>query len=46
MLLDTHVFVWAIAESSRLDRRTQAALASPENLILVSSVTPWEIAIK
>ncbi len=46
LLLDTHVFVWAIADSSRLDRLTQMALASSDNLVLVSSVTPWEIAIK
>jgi PIN domain nuclease of toxin-antitoxin system len=45
LLLDTHVFVWAIADSSRLDRLTQMALASSDNLVLVSSVTPWEIAI-
>jgi PIN domain nuclease of toxin-antitoxin system len=32
--------------SSRLDRQTQAALASPDNLVLISSVSPWEIGIK
>jgi PIN domain nuclease of toxin-antitoxin system len=46
LLLDTHVFVWAVADPSRLDRRTLAALASPENRIVVSAVVPWEIAIK
>jgi PIN domain nuclease of toxin-antitoxin system len=46
LLLDTHIFVWAINETSRLDRRTQAALASPDNLVLISSVSPWEIGIK
>jgi PIN domain nuclease of toxin-antitoxin system len=46
LLFDTHVFVWAVAEPSRLDRRIRAALVSPDNLVVVSAVTPWEIAIK
>jgi PIN domain nuclease of toxin-antitoxin system len=46
LLLDTHVFVWAVAEPTRLDRPTRAALTSPENRVVVSVVTPWEIAIK
>jgi PIN domain nuclease of toxin-antitoxin system len=46
LLLDTHVFVWAVAEPSQLDRLVRAALVSPENQIVVSAVTPWEIAIK
>jgi PIN domain nuclease of toxin-antitoxin system len=46
LLLDTHVFIWAVAEPSQLDRLVRAALASPENQIVVSAVTPWEIAIK
>jgi PIN domain nuclease of toxin-antitoxin system len=29
-----------------LDQRTRAALASPDNRVLVSAVTAWEIAIK
>ena len=46
LLLDTHIFVWAVAEPRRLDRRMQQALASPDNQVLVSAVIPWEIAIK
>lgn len=46
LLLDTHVFIWALADPSRLDRRVLAALASWEHQIFVSAVTPWEIAIK
>jgi PIN domain nuclease of toxin-antitoxin system len=46
LLLDTHVFVWAVAEPTRLDRLVRAALVSPENQVVVSAVTPWEIAIK
>ena len=46
LLLDTHVFIWAITGSSLIDRRMQDALESPDNLIFISSVTPWEIGIK
>jgi PIN domain nuclease of toxin-antitoxin system len=46
LLLDTHVFLLAVAEPSRLNRLIRAALVSPENQIVVSAVTPWEIAIK
>jgi PIN domain nuclease of toxin-antitoxin system len=46
LLLDTHVFVWAVSEPSRLGPMVRAALVSPENDVVVSSVVPWEIAIK
>ncbi|MGD0103094.1 MAG: type II toxin-antitoxin system VapC family toxin [Rhodopila sp.] len=46
LLLDTHVFIWVVAEPNRLDRLIRAAVASPENQVVVSAVTPWEIAIK
>ena len=46
LLLDTHVFIWAVADPSRLGARTRTALALPANQVLISSVTAWEIAIK
>ncbi|WP_428483311.1 type II toxin-antitoxin system VapC family toxin [Rhodopila sp.] len=46
LLLNTHVFLWMVAEPSRIDRRILAALASPDNEVIVSAATPWEIAIK
>ena len=46
LLLDTHVFVWAVAEPHRLGRRLRQALESPDNQVVVSAVIPWEIAIK
>jgi PIN domain nuclease of toxin-antitoxin system len=35
-----------VSEASRIDKATAAVLATPENRVMVSSVTPWEIAIK
>ncbi|MGD0830048.1 MAG: type II toxin-antitoxin system VapC family toxin [Terracidiphilus sp.] len=46
LLLDTHVFLWWDAEAWRLPDELCAAIASPQNEVLVSAVTVWEIAIK
>lgn len=40
------MFIWAVAEPTRLSRHTYAALALAENQVLVSAATAWEIAIK
>ncbi|OHD82668.1 MAG: DNA-binding protein [Spirochaetes bacterium RIFOXYC1_FULL_54_7] len=44
--LDTHVFLWSIADSSELSKNVITALKNPENEIFVSSVTLWEITLK
>lgn len=46
LLLDTHVLLWALIEPTRLDRSTRAALEDPENEVLFSAASIWEIAIK
>jgi PIN domain nuclease of toxin-antitoxin system len=46
ILLDTHVLMWAVGRSGRLDSATFAALSDPENDVLFSAVNIWEIAIK
>ena len=45
-LVDTHVLVWSLADSSRLSERARELLADPENEFWVSSASVWEIAIK
>jgi PIN domain nuclease of toxin-antitoxin system len=35
-----------MASPSRLDERVREAIASPENQVLLSSASAWEIAIK
>jgi PIN domain nuclease of toxin-antitoxin system len=40
------VFIWSVSDPSRLGEQTRAAVAAPENQVLVSAVTAWEIAIK
>jgi PIN domain nuclease of toxin-antitoxin system len=45
-LLDTHVFLWAIAEPSRLSDRVRRWLDDGDNEAWVSIASVWEIAIK
>jgi PIN domain nuclease of toxin-antitoxin system len=46
LLLDTHLLLWALAEPERLDATTRAALEDPDNEVLFSAASLWEIAIK
>jgi len=46
ILLDTHAFLWMIFGDERLDESTRSLISHPENEILLSVVTLWEIAIK
>jgi PIN domain nuclease of toxin-antitoxin system len=46
LLLDTHVVLWALADSPRLTRRARELLLDPDNECWVSSASVWEVAIK
>ena len=46
LLLDTHAFLWWVADDSRLPKRARAAIADPTNECLVSVASCWEMAIK
>jgi PIN domain nuclease of toxin-antitoxin system len=47
LLVDAHALLWALAAgTSALSRTGRAALEDPENDVLVSAATVWEIAIK
>jgi PIN domain nuclease of toxin-antitoxin system len=45
-LLDTHTFLWAAFSPRKLSRRAREAIVDPDNEILVSVVTFWEISLK
>jgi len=45
-LLDTHAFLWWIADDRRLSSPARAVIEDPDNEIHVSAVSAWEIAIK
>ncbi|HUO84428.1 MAG TPA: type II toxin-antitoxin system VapC family toxin [Thermoanaerobaculia bacterium] len=46
VLLDTHVLLWWMRDDARLGKRARSLIEDPENQILVSAATIWEIAIK
>ena len=46
LLLDTHALVWWWTDDGRLPRAARAAIADPENTVVVSAVSAWEIATK
>lgn len=45
-LLDTHTFLWAIFDPEKLSRSARRAIRDPDNDILVSVITFWEISLK
>lgn len=45
-LLDTHTAIWAVDHPERLGRRGRQLIEDRANDILISTVTPWEIALK
>lgn len=45
LLLDTHVFLWLLAEPERLGEHLRT-VEDPSNDLLLSAASSWEIAIK
>jgi PIN domain nuclease of toxin-antitoxin system len=47
LLLDTHTLVWSVEDSPRLgvDAKLEINLGARENRIMISAITPWEIAL-
>jgi len=46
ILIDTHVFLWALLEPEKLSDGAVAVLQASENTLFFSAVSSWEIAIK
>ena len=46
LLLDTHVLIWAVENSTRLGADAREIITDPGNEVFVSAATIWEIAIK
>ncbi|MFT4205354.1 MAG: type II toxin-antitoxin system VapC family toxin [Chitinophagaceae bacterium] len=45
-LLDTHYMLWAITDTKKLSKKLKGVLANPDNRILVSAVSFWEVSLK
>src|SRR4051812_17656679 len=46
LLLDAHALVWWLSDDSTLASGARRAIADPDNDVLVSAATVWELAIK
>lgn len=46
LLLDTHLLLWAAGEPERLSLQAKELLDNPENELLFSAASLWEVAIK
>lgn len=46
ILLDTHIALWAIADSPKLPAAARELILAPTNTIYVSTASIWEIGIK
>ena len=46
VLLDTHVFFWALVAPDRLSNAAQSAIEDPASELIVSAVSAWELATK
>lgn len=42
LLLDTHVWIWALVDPERLSHTVRAALQSPDNELWLSPISVWE----
>jgi PIN domain nuclease of toxin-antitoxin system len=45
-LLDTHLLLWAAGEPRRLSRQARTLIENPNNELLFSAASLWEVAIK
>lgn len=46
LLLDTHVFLWAVDDNPNLTTVAREAIVNGRNIVYVSAATAWEISIK
>jgi PIN domain nuclease of toxin-antitoxin system len=45
-LLDSHIFLWILADDPLLGKRTRAEILDTQNQVFVSAATVWELTIK
>ncbi len=46
LLLDTHLLLWAAGDPRRLSKRARTLIDNPDNELLFSAASLWEVAIK
>ncbi len=46
VLLDTHALLWWLSDDPALTRSARKIIADPQNMLIVSAASAWEIATK
>ncbi|MBE7730602.1 MULTISPECIES: type II toxin-antitoxin system VapC family toxin [Komagataeibacter] len=46
LLLDTHLLLWAAGEPEKLSADARALMENPENMLVFSAASLWEVTIK
>ena len=46
ILLDTHMIIWALTNDPQLTDEAKTLIMDPENTVIISTVSLWEIAMK
>jgi len=46
LLLDTHTFLWIVGDDARLSPAARSAFRNPQNEVLLSIASIWEILVK
>jgi len=46
LLLDTHTLLWLVSDDPQLSQSARESLVEPDNDLLLSPATYWELAIK
>ena len=46
LLLDTHAFLWAVMQPGQLSKKSRKLLENPDNGLLISAASAWEIATR
>ena len=46
LLLDTHLVLWAAGDPQRLSKQARILIDNPDNELLFSAASLWEVAIK
>lgn len=46
LLVDSHILLWAAIDDPRLRGNTRKAFVDPENLLMLSVATLWELGIR
>jgi PIN domain nuclease of toxin-antitoxin system len=45
LLLDTHIWLWSLADPARLGRRVRAAITRSANELWLSPISVWELLV-